>query len=102
MHLFSREWGNVLAKNRGYAKATQADFRTSDVQKSTCSPLGYARERHISEIPVILLKSKNSKKLQCAPELEPDGFFASAPVRSKSGRIIFEVNPAKIRFRQAG
>ncbi len=32
-------------------------------------------------------------------ELEPDGFFASGPVRSKSGRIIFDVNPAKIRFR---
>jgi hypothetical protein len=36
--------------------------------------------------------------------LEPDGFFASGPVRpaskfvrSKSGRIIFDVNPAKIR-----
>jgi tetratricopeptide (TPR) repeat protein len=39
-------------------------------------------------------------------ELEPDGFFASGPVRSKSGRIIFDVNPAKkskkIRFRPAG
>jgi hypothetical protein len=29
--------------------------------------------------------------------LEPDGFFPSGPVRSKSGRFIFDVKLTKIR-----